>query len=983
MSRNKGSRWALALAVLGALAGARAAVAAQEATTGTIAGQVIDAQGLAIPGATVTVTGARGTKTAVTNAEGGFLVPFVVPGAYTVRVELQGFRPASVENVAVQLGQRTVIPSVTLRVGALTEQVEVVAAAPAVDLATTATGATLDSAFLASVPVQRHVSDVVYLAPGVIGSGDVGRANPSISGASGLENQYIIDGVNVSNPGYGGIGSYSIEFGSLGTGVPFDFINEVQVKTAGYEAEFGQATGGIVQAVTKSGGNTFAGSGFVYWQPEQLQGDFRQTVLPNLTWADESVNNTATMFSDVGATFSGPLWRDRMFFFGAIDRQWNDTTMIAPIGVPLRAELGEVTRERFATAYSGKFTWQMNAIHQLDFSVFGDPSSGDMGPQRRDALTRTDTAAFSSIDFGGHNQALRYEGVLGSNWLLTGSVAHASNSIEEQPLVDAPSVQDATGPTIVLRGGVGFYEVGNDGSNTQYQAKTTYLWRNHEFRGGLVFEDINYDNIIDRTGPPIVLPNGERTVTGAQITILPDPVFGQIYRVTRANTSNVRQTRQDYFAFFLQDTWTIGDRVTFKPGLRYEQQRLVGNLEDFQWDGNWAPRLGITWDPTGTGRSKVYANYGRYFAKIPNDLAARALSADAGVTRADYFDEALTRPVPEGVLAAEQTQHFLQAGLHASEFDPDSKSTYSDEYLAGAEYEILPDFSVGINYTHRNFGRVLEDVGTVPLTAYFLFDEAGNSVEYFITNPDANTRVEFPSLGASFEEAIHDYDAVTFTAQKRFGDRWGLQSSYRWARLWGTFEGFFRNDNGQSDPAITSLFDFPTNDPSYSQIGVPQFAFRGDIRYLGELGAGPLPTDRTHQFKVYGNYLTPVGINLGLGLTSYSGTPLTALAANPYYDSDGEIPETPRGEGFETVDDFRDRTPWYASVDVHADYRLPIMTNRSLAITADVFNLFNRRTAQDYDNYTEASFQVPNPDFGRVIEFQDPITARFGLRFTF
>ena len=125
--------------------------------------------------------------------------------------------------------------------------------------------------------------------------------------------------------------------------------------------------------------------------------------------------------------------------------------------MPLRAELGEVTRDRFATAYSGKFTWQVNALNRLDFSVFGDPSHGDMGPQRRTALTRTDTAAFSEIDYGGHNRTVRYEGVLGSNWLLTGSVAHASNLIEETPLVDAYSILDSTGPVNVRRGGVGFY----------------------------------------------------------------------------------------------------------------------------------------------------------------------------------------------------------------------------------------------------------------------------------------------------------------------------------------------------------------------------------------------------------------------------------------------------------------------------------------------------------------------------------------------
>jgi hypothetical protein len=144
-----------------------------------------------------------------------------------------------------------------------------------------------------------------------------------------------------------------------------------------------------------------------------------------------------------------------------------------------------------------------------------------------------------------------------------------------------------------------------------------------------------------------------------------------------------------------------------------------------------------------------------------------------------------------------------------------------------------------------------------------------------------------------------------------------------------------------------------------------------------------LPTDRRHQFKIYGNYLTAVGINVGLGFNAFSGTPLTALAANPYYTNDGEIPETPRGGGFETVDGFRDRTPWLVSVDLHADYQLPIMANQRLAITADVFNLFNRRTALDYDNYTEASFGVPNPDFGRIMEYQEPIAARLGLRFTF
>ena len=119
--------------------------------------------------------------------------------------------------------------------------------------------------------MQRRLSDTLYLAPGVSSGGGTGRANPSVSGASGLDNQYLVDGVNITNPGYGALGSYSIVLGSLGNGVTFDFIQEVQVKTAGYEAQYGQATGGVVSVVTKSGSNSLRGTLFGYTQPTGTQ----------------------------------------------------------------------------------------------------------------------------------------------------------------------------------------------------------------------------------------------------------------------------------------------------------------------------------------------------------------------------------------------------------------------------------------------------------------------------------------------------------------------------------------------------------------------------------------------------------------------------------------------------------------------------------------------------------------------------------------
>src|SRR5262245_24362420 len=216
---------------------------AQE-TTGTLRGRIVDAQGLAVPGVTVTVTGPQGTKTTVTDAEGRFNVPFLTPGTYAVRAELQGFKVVQQANITISLGQAVDLPPLTMEVGGVSETVQVTATSPIVDTASTTTGAVLSSDMFSKVPVGRRVSDTLYMAPGVSSGGSVGSANPSISGGSGLENQYVIDGVNVTNQGYGALGSYSIIFGSLGNATPFDFVKEVQVKTGGYEAEFGQATGG-------------------------------------------------------------------------------------------------------------------------------------------------------------------------------------------------------------------------------------------------------------------------------------------------------------------------------------------------------------------------------------------------------------------------------------------------------------------------------------------------------------------------------------------------------------------------------------------------------------------------------------------------------------------------------------------------------------------------------------------------------------------
>jgi hypothetical protein len=979
---------------------------AQE-TTGSVNGRVTDAQGLAVPGVTVTLTGPQGSKSAVTDSDGRYSVPLLVPGTYTAKAELQGFKTVQQPNVIVRLGQSIEV-TMKMEVGGVAETIEVTASSPTVDTRSTTVGAVLDSETLKNIPVGRRFSDALYVAPGVVSSGSAGSANPSMAGGSGLDNQYVVDGVNITNTGYGALGSYSIIFGSLGNGTPYDFVKEVQVKTGGYEAEYGQAIGGVVNVVTKSGTNKIQGDIFGYTRPHGTESSYTEYQSPNGT-----VQTLGSDLSDFGAAIGGPAIKDKLFWFGAIDPSWDTRTFQAPNNkdadgnyeFPLYTQ-GGIDRKREITSYSAKATYNLNSNHHFDASFFGDPAHGPNGPQRVSALLAPDTSQYSELTkFGGHNQTVSYNGVYSPKLVVEATYSHAKNEIVETPSVNTWNVTDFRSVPNITTGGIGFYEQGNSGTNSQYAAKATTVLGSHQIRYGFLYEQIEYDNTNQRTGPTFVAPNGQMTATGAVVDILPEITgLGQIYRVIRANFVAAHQTKQHYGDFFVQDTFTLGDRLTIRPGVRYEQQTLVGQVisasgttqNDLTLSGNWAPRIGATYDVMGNGRSKIFANWGRFYAKIPNDLAARALSADAGISRADYYDAGLTQPIPDGVLTVTQTpggtpssvtSHFLQSGVGADLIDPNVKSSYVDEFVTGFEFEARPNMNVGVRYIHRSIPRVLEDVGPYPVGACD-FLGVGCSFDYTLTNPSPSTPV-LTDLGASYETPIHKYDAVEFTVDKRFSNNWSMQASYTWSRLYGTFEGFYREDNGQSDPGITSLYDFPTNDPSYTAIGVPQFGYQGDIRYLGALGAGPLPLDRPHVIKVFGNYTFNMGLNLGLGLTMNSGSPLTSLAANPNYGNGGEIPETPRGDGFQTANGFQTRTPFEYDTSLHADYAFKFGGQR-LVVLADVFNIFNLQRVTNYDNFAETAFGVANPNFGLPVselvagpQYQTPRQIRFGARFEF
>src|SRR6266550_967087 len=246
----------------------------QGSTRGNLGGTVFDKTEAVVAGATVTITGPIGSLAKPTNDQGDFLFSTLIPGFYSLKVEKPGFKIANVTNVEVLIN-KTATLRVTIEPGTVTETVEVVATAISVENTSAAVTADLTDTVYKNLPLGRGVAGIFYLSPGVVSGLGTGAANPSISGATGLENLYVADGITMNDPAFGGLGVFSRVYGPLGSGINLSFVKEVQVKTAGFEPQYGHSTGGIVQIVTKSGGTETHGVIGGFFQPPRMSSVYK------------------------------------------------------------------------------------------------------------------------------------------------------------------------------------------------------------------------------------------------------------------------------------------------------------------------------------------------------------------------------------------------------------------------------------------------------------------------------------------------------------------------------------------------------------------------------------------------------------------------------------------------------------------------------------------------------------------------------------
>ena len=657
-------------------------LSAQEAAVkGTLNGTVVDSTGGSIAGAQVTIEGPTGSQTATTNNAGTFIVQDLIPGRYAVKVEVKGFKISEVQNVVINVGAVTAI-RVVMEPGTVTSTVVVESSAVTVDTTTTAVATNLNDEFYSKLPVQRNVSGLFYLAPGAVSGGGTGAANPSISGGSGLENMYVADGVSITDTAFGGLGIYSRVYQSVGTGINLSFVKEVQVKTGAFQPQYGGATGGVVQIVTKSGGSSYHGAISAYYQPQQFEAQ-------RLNADDFGLANPfGKLLHNAGWDAAGevggyiPGFRDHLFFFGSFNPAWTREYTLAPPTTGLFSN-GELTGRKLIYNYAGKLTFKINDKNSLEGSVFGDPTGSNFYPWVR--LTEgvvgiPNNSGFSQLNYGNRDVVARYNGTLSPTWVLNISLAWQHNKFTEggynnavSEVIDQTQIAGLPGQAgQFVPEGRGFVENTRDESyslniNT---TKTFNFAGQHTIdlgisiyarllrrRAGLQRSGLaGTDN--EHRGPAVEWRSAWAGMTAnyewrllaapASCTLCPlmtipgigpggapgqEPVYLRMYRsefnVDSAGFKNF-ETSSRYHIAYINDAWTINKYVTVNAGLRWQQEHMRGGVAALQYTfvDDWSPRIGVDIDPIGDRKNKIYFNFGRYSYNLPLDLAERSLTEE-------------------------------------------------------------------------------------------------------------------------------------------------------------------------------------------------------------------------------------------------------------------------------------------------------------------------------------------------------------------
>jgi hypothetical protein len=916
---TKTSRTLLALTLV--LAGSALPSPAQGVQTGSLTGTVLDQGAQPLPGVTVTLTSPalQGSRTTLTDGNGVYVAAGLPPGQYAVRFELSGTRTVDATQ-RVDLGHSARVDAI-LKL-ALAESVQVTAPAPSI-VTSTQGGANLRADDVNKLASIRTVWGIAELAPDATDN----TPNPgqlTIGGGFAYSNQFMINGVDVADNIFATANNLFIE----------DALQEVQVLSSGISAEFGRFGGGVVNAITRSGGNTFSGSGRLnFYSPSWT----RET--PFETAA--GITRQKNVQNNYEGTFGGPLMKDRLWFFTA--GRYQKASTPAPLPETAIPFTSENTNKRGEL----KLTGTMSPNHTLQGSFINNSTFAHQGPvsgviDLASMVSRTTPNTLWVTSYRGvlHGAALATLQVSGRHW------GNRNGGGTQTDILSSPFRTRGVSPGVPSGR---FYNApyldSNDPEDRDNRQATGSLnWMLTSRRYGSHDLKAGFENFVNR-----YVGGNSQTATGYvfradYVTANGRPLLDAQGRVSPVFTPGV--TRLENWlpqrgskleittnSTYLQDHWIAGPRLSFDLGTRFEMVDSHASAGDVRTVNTQTivPRLGASYDLTGTGQWIAQATYGHYSGAytVPLFLGAAEVGNPSLVTRA------YTGPAGQGLDFAPGFDPANYTTLILGSF-PTANVSYED----GIQSPLTKEFTVGLGTPlgGRGAAKVLYQWRTM-----------SNFVEDFVDDPSAAGKVLVNRNGANlgtFDRiqyrntnlGVRDYQALIFQANRRLSNRWTADGSWT-VQLQnnGNFEG-----EGASQPGI------PTAIGNYPEMAV--ISRNEPTGRLNDFQRNKVRLWTTYQVNMarFGALDTAVLYRYNSPLT-YSlvanGVPVTAAqqALDPGYATPLSAQTVYFGE--------RGSGEFEGSqmVDLAFTYSVPVFRQLRPWIKAEIFNLFNDQSLVSFN----------------------------------
>lgn len=926
---------------------------------GTLRGTVLDQSRAVVPGVTVTITNAvtGEPRVVVTDGTGQYTAQDLNPGRYNVEFELSGFAKVERIDVLVLVG-RTFDVGAELRVGELIEKVQVTGQVPLVDTRSTVISHNVTAEEIERLPKGRSFQSLALTAPSV-NSGEI-EGGFQVNGASGAENAYLVDGV-VTN---------SLINGKSRQDTVFEYLEEVQVKTTGISAEYGGALGGVVSAVTKSGGNTFRGEAHYYFlgsplnaaPPKRLNLD--PTDDRTVRYLEDSKNPDYQ--NEAGGSIGGPIVRDRLFFFGSYSPRFRRETKdyLFSNGT----EAAALKRTQTYTQAFGKVSYGGTGRVLATGSVLATPvrsegtlptyqgscnncitsnlASNEINRGRGFETDQINTSG--SVDFVLPNTSVLQirGGYFSDNYKDTGvpnTISHTYQATTAGVAGVPANLQGPIGtqdvPRILL---TNFDKTTRRFVNADYN-QTFHAAGTHTLKGGAgVQRTVNDVNRGFNGGAYVYIWWGQDFVfQGNRGT----GTYGY-YEVDNSGTQG--KAGGDITSLYVQDQWSPGTRLTLSLGIRTEKEsvpsfrpEILKNAIEFGFADKIAPRVGASYDLRGDGRVKLFGSYGRYFDWTKYELSRFSYGGDVWQVwyrSLDTLDiaslSASNKPgrdlwVVPGGFRDRRVPNFDST-------EPDLKPMSQDSYSAGSEFQVNGNSAFSVHYVHNQLIRTIEDIGAL--------DARGNEA-YVIGNPgEGLSKIQFPSgatpVGQPLPKPKRQYDALEFTYNRRMANNWFGSASYVLSRLYGNYSGIGSSDeitppssgfgNSTQQQQTSSIARPGTNTNRDWDIDEQLWDSKGNLDPRGRLA-----TDRPHVVKLYGGYVMPFGTTVAANFYGGSGTPLTTSVTTT---NGTRVFVNGRGD--------LGRTPALIRSDVLISHELQVAGTKRLRAELNLLNVFNRKVAR-------------------------------------